>query len=113
MVATLPEASFKEVRAGLLPLLSDKDEHVRYYALLSFGQRKDLAAGPVILDALRRDQFAEQNKVWVMQAMGALSGNTWNYYSHEWGPARPGNEKAIAQFEAWLKKQQPTTKAGE
>jgi len=113
MVARLPEASFKEVRAGLLPLLSDKDEHVRYYALLSFGQRKDLAAGPVILEALRRDQLAEQNKVWVMQAMSALSGNTWNYYSHEWGSARPGNEKAIAQFEAWLKKQQPTTKAGE
>jgi hypothetical protein len=113
MVARLPEASFKEVRAGLLPLLSDKDEHVRYYALLRFGQRKDLAAGPVILDALRRDQFAEQNKVWVMQAMSALSGNTWNYYSHEWGPARPGNQTAIAQFEAWLKKRQAATKAGQ
>jgi hypothetical protein len=113
MVARLPDASFKEVRAGLLPLLSDKDEHVRYYALPSFGQRKDLAAGPVILEALRRDQFAEQNKVWVMQAMSALSGNTWNYYSHEWGPARPGNQQAIAQFEAWLKKRQSATKAGE
>ncbi|HEX7619460.1 MAG TPA: HEAT repeat domain-containing protein [Verrucomicrobiae bacterium] len=113
IVARLPEASFKEVRSGLLPLLSDKDEHVRYYALLSFGQRKDLAAGPVILEALRRDQFAEQYKVWVMQAMSALSGNTWNYYSHEWGPARPGNQTAIAQFEAWLKKRQAAAKAGE
>jgi hypothetical protein len=113
MVARLPEASFKEVRAGLLPLLSDKNEHVRYYALLSFGQRKDLAAGPVILEALRRDQLAEQYKVWVMQAMSALSGSTWNYYSHEWGPARPGNQTAIAQFEAWLKKRQAATKAGE
>jgi HEAT repeat protein len=113
MVARLPEASFKEVRAGLLPLLSDKDEHVRYYALLSFGQRKDLAAGPVILEALRRDQFAEQYKTWVMQAMSALSGNIWNYYPHEWGPAWLGNQKAIAQFEAWLKKRQSATKAGE
>jgi hypothetical protein len=113
MVARLPEASFQEVRAGLLPLLGDPDEHVRSYALLNFGQRKDLAAGPVILEALRRDQFAEQNKVWVMQAMGGLSGNTWNYDSHEWGPASVRNEKAIGQFEAWLKKRQSATKAGE
>ena len=113
MVARLPDASFKEVRAGLLPLLKDKDEHVRYYALLSVGQRKELAAGPVILEALRRDQFAEQYKVWAMQAMGALSGSTWNYYSHEWGPARPGNQTAITRFEAWLKKRQAATKAGE
>ena len=113
MVARLPAAAFKEVRAGLLPLLSDPDEHVRYYALLRFGQRKDLAAGPVILEALSRDTMAEQNKVWVMQAMSALSGNTWNYYSHEWGPTRPSNQKAIEQFEAWLKKQPAATKAGE
>jgi hypothetical protein len=105
MVAKLPEASFKEARSGLLPLLSDKDEQVRYYALLSFGRRKDLAAGPVILEALRLEKLPEQYKIWVMQSMSALSGGTWNYYMHEWGPARPDNQKAIERFESWLKSQ--------
>lgn len=112
IVARLPGAAFKEARAGLLPLLSDKDDRVRYYALLRFSQRKDLAAGPVILETLRRGQFSEQYTVWVMQAMSALSGNTWNYDSHEWGPARLGNQTAIAQFEAWLKRRQVAAKAG-
>ena len=42
-----------------------------------------------------------------MQAMSALSGNTWNYYMHEWGPARSGNQKAIEEFEAWLRELGP------
>jgi hypothetical protein len=111
LVARLPEASLQEVRAELLPLLSDPDERVRYYALLNFSKRQDLAAGPVILEALRRDQFAEQNRVWVMNAMGGLSGNIWNYDPHEWGPASARNEKAIGQFEAWLKKKQAAANA--
>jgi HEAT repeat protein len=93
-------------------LLTDKDGEVRYYALLSFGKRKDLAAGPVILEALKSETLAEQYKVWVMQAMSALSGSTWNYWMHEWGPARPSNKTAIAEFEAWLKEHPPTQAGG-
>lgn len=107
MAAKLPEASFQEARSGLLPLLKDTDEQVRYYALLSFGKRKDPAAGPVILEALRKDKLPEQYKVWVMQSMSALSGSTWSYYMHEWGPSRPDNQKAIDRFETWLKQQSP------
>ena len=101
-IPKLPTAAFESVRDQLLPLLYDPDGYVRFYALLGFGKRKDLAAGPVILEALRKEQLDEQYKVWVMQSMGALSGSTWNYDMHEWGPGKPGNKKAIEQFEAWL-----------
>ncbi|TWU37855.1 Methicillin resistance mecR1 protein [Novipirellula aureliae] len=104
MFPKLPEASFKKVRNELLPLLNDQDDKVRFYALLSFAKRKDLAAGPVILETLRRNELPEQYKVWTMQAMSALSDSTWNYFMHEWGPASPGNQEAIKRFETWLKK---------
>ena len=61
----LQEEAFLTVREELLPLLSDQNEEVRLAALRCFGQRKDLAAGPVILDLLRRDKIEYQYKVTV------------------------------------------------
>lgn len=97
----------------MLPLLNDPDEEIHFYALLGFGKRKDLAAGPIILETLRQEQLAEQYKVWTMQALGALSGGTWDYDMHQWGPQRPGNQQAIEQFEVWLNKQQKELSWGE
>jgi hypothetical protein len=91
-------------------LLRDKDAQVRFYALLSYGKQKDLAAAPVILEMLRGEPAAEQRKIWVMQAMSALSGNTWNYDMAHWGPGAPGNQKAIEIFEAWMEKQQASVR---
>jgi hypothetical protein len=108
----LPGPSFRSVRGELLPLLRDSDDEVRFYALLSFGKQKDLAAGPVILEMLRGELSAEQHKIWVMQAMNELSGNTWNYDLHNWGPAKPGNQQAIERFAAWLEKQQANVSDG-
>ncbi|NQV32256.1 MAG: hypothetical protein HQ515_06150 [Phycisphaeraceae bacterium] len=103
----LPHRSFLTIREELLPLLSDPNETVRFDALRSFGQRKDLAAGPVILALLQRDGLRiEQQKIVVMQAMSSLSGNTRRYDMHNWGSAKPGNQRAIEQFKAWLKTQQ-------
>jgi hypothetical protein len=59
-------------------------------------------AGPIILQALRRGQLAEQHKIWVMQSMGKLCGSTFDYDLHHWGPDQSSNQRAIEQFEAWL-----------
>jgi hypothetical protein len=106
LASNLPGASFAAVRDDLLPLLSDKEEPVRFQSLRCFAQQKDLAAGSVILEALKRDQLDEQFKVTVMQAMSKLAGSTFKYFVHEWGPDRPGNRRAIEQFEAWLRQRQ-------
>ncbi len=103
----LPAPSFLAIREALLPLLSDPNETVRYDALRSFGQRKDLAAGPVILALLQRNELTtEQHKIVVMQAMGSLSGKTWRYDMHNWGLDKPDNARAIDQFKSWLETQQ-------
>lgn len=102
MVGRLPGDAFGAARGEMLPLLSDVDDEVRFYALLKFAERKDLAAGPVILDALRGEAPKEQYRIWVMQAMAALSDKSWHYDMHHWGPEGPGNREAIERFEAWL-----------
>ncbi len=99
----LPKSSFLAVREQLLPLLADEDEEVRKVALKAFVQQKDLAAAEVILKLLKQDALSEGFKATVMQGMVTLAGNRFHYFSHEWGPDRPGNQKAIDQFEAWLK----------
>jgi hypothetical protein len=38
-----------------------------------------------------------------MQSMVKLAGSHFDYFMHEWGPDRSNNQKAIDQFEAWLK----------
>ncbi|MBN2703817.1 MAG: HEAT repeat domain-containing protein [Pontiellaceae bacterium] len=105
-IPKLPPDAFQSVREQLMTLLNDPDEEVRFYALLGFGKRKDLAAGAVILEMLRQEQLDEQYKVWTMQALAALSGSTWDYDMHEWGPQRSGNQNAILRFKKWLDKQQ-------
>ncbi|MBN2684009.1 MAG: HEAT repeat domain-containing protein [Pontiellaceae bacterium] len=102
-IPLLPEEAFASVRDQLLSLLNDPDDEVRFNALLGFGKRKDLAAGPIILDVLKREQIEEQYKVWTMQALSALSGSTWNYDMHTWGPKSSRNQEAIEQFEFWLR----------
>ena len=101
--SNLPQDSFEAVRGKLLPLLSDKEESVRFAALRCFCQQKDLAAGPVIIELLRRDQIADQYEVTVMQAMSKLAGSTFNYSLHNWGPGTSRNRRAIEKFEAWLR----------
>lgn len=110
--AKLPEKAFTEVRTDLLPLLHDEDEEVCLAALRSFGQRRDPAAGPVILELLKRENLEEQHKITVMQAMSALSGKTWGYNMHAWGPDAPGNREAIQKFEEWLKDQKSAVLRG-
>ena len=101
--ANLPGDAFNSIRTELLPLLTDVDEEVRFKALRCFAQQKDMAAGPVILELLRRDQIDRQYNVTVMQAMSKLTGSTFNYSLHNWGPGTAGNQRAIEKFEAWLK----------
>jgi biopolymer transport protein ExbD len=103
MAKNLLDESFKAVRTQLLPLLGDKDESVRFEALRGFALKRDPAAGPVILEALRREQFDEGVKIHVMQALDALTGKTFGYDMHNWGPASEGNREAIVEFEKWLK----------
>ena len=99
----LPRTSFLAVREQLLPLLVDEDEGVRKVALRSFAQQKDLAAAEMILKLLKQDEVGEGLKVTIMQSMVKLAGSHFDYFMHEWGPDRSDNQKAIDQFEAWLK----------
>ena len=104
--ANLPADAFNSIRTELLPLLADADETVRFDALRCFAQQKDLAAGPVILDLLRREKISENAQAYdvtVMQALTALTGKQFGYYMHEWGPNRPSNRKAIEKLEIWLR----------
>jgi beta-lactamase regulating signal transducer with metallopeptidase domain/biopolymer transport protein ExbD len=103
MARKLPADAFKAVRQQLLPLLRDKDEAVQIEALQCFAQRKDFAAGPVILELLRRDQLGGGDKVGVIGSLSALTGDTFGYDMHNWGPAGRGNQKAIAEVEGWLR----------
>lgn len=75
------------------------------YILPAFARHQDPAAGPAILDLLRRDQLDEPRKATVLQAMGMLVGSTWDYDAENWGPDKPGNREAIEKLEAWLMRQ--------
>jgi hypothetical protein len=99
----LPRTSFLAVREKLLPLIADEDEGVRNVALKAFAQQKDLAAAEIILKLLKQDEVGEGLKVTIMQSMVKLAGSHFDYFMHEWGPDRSDNQKAIDQFEAWLK----------
>jgi hypothetical protein len=102
LASNLPKQSFQAIRESLLPLLNDADDAVRFHALRCFCQQEDLAAGPLILEVLRQPQLAEQYKVTVMQGMRELTGSTFNYRLHQWGPGTANNRKAIEKFETWL-----------
>jgi len=94
----LPTESFTDVRDNMLPLLSDEDESIRIDAIVCFSHQEDPAAGPIIIEMLRRDEMSEQHKVYIMQSMSRLVGDTCGYYMHEWGPERRGNREAIQKF---------------
>ncbi|QDU56702.1 M56 family metallopeptidase [Aeoliella mucimassa] len=102
LVSSLPDAAFAEVRDQLLTLLHDDSDEVRFKALHGFAGRKDRAAGQAILEALQREELNEQYKAWVMQAMSSLTGESWSYNLHRWGPGTPENREAIARLEAWI-----------
>jgi len=102
MARKLPNDAFRSVREQLLPLLRDEDEAVRMGALQSFARQKDPAAGPVILELLRRDRLGASAGGDVIQALSALAGDTFGYDMHNWGPAKRGNRDAIRRVEAWL-----------
>lgn len=57
----------------------------------------------MILELLKQDEVCEGLKVTIMQGMVKLAGGHFHYFMHEWGPDRSGNQKAIDQFEAWMK----------
>lgn len=99
----LSDEAFRKIRSDLVPLLSAKDEKLRLEALTTFTRHKDLAAGPFILDWLKRDQMHPGHAVTVIQALGALADTSFNYSLHQWGPDH--NRQAIARFEAWLEQQ--------
>ena len=103
LASNLPADSFAAVRDKLLRLLNDEDEAVRFKALRCFAEQKDLAAGPVVLKLLKKDQLGAGHKVTVMQSTSKLAGSTFNYRLHNWGPATAGNRRAIEKFEAWLR----------
>ena len=102
--SNLPADSFAAVRYDLMLLLTDGDESVRIEALRCFAQQEDLAACPVILDMLNREHPgpALKREITVMQALSALTGKSSGYDMHNWGPGSPGNQRAIAEFEAWM-----------
>ena len=101
--SNLPADSFAAVRGKLLSLLNDEDETVRFDALRCFAEQKDPSAGPVILKLLRQDKLDEGYKVTVMQGMSKLTGSTFGYSLHNWGPGTSANKQAIKKFEAWLR----------
>lgn len=75
---------------------------MRAMALRGFSAKKDMAAGPVILEALTCEQTNEGFKIAVMQSMSALTGKSWNYNLHEWGLGSKENREAVERFKAWL-----------
>jgi len=99
LASNLPADSFAAVRKDMISLLNDADESVLDEALRAFAQQKDLAACQVILDALKAEHPGPGN---VMQAMSALTGGTFGYDMHNWGPGTPTNQRAIGKFEAWM-----------
>jgi HEAT repeat protein len=103
LASNLPAEAFAAARPRLLPLLSDADPSVRLNAVRAFAVQKDPGAGPAILELLGRPQLGEGDKVTVMQALTALADEQFEYDMHNWGPAAPGNRRAIARFEDWLK----------
>ncbi len=113
LASNLPAESFKAVRKDLLSLLSDDDASVRFAGLSCFGKQKDIAAGAIILELLQCDQLDEQFKVTVMQAMGDLTNNTFQYNLHVWGPDTPGNVHAIEKLKTWLQERVKDDSASE
>jgi len=99
LASNLPAKAFAAVRNDLLALLSDSDAGVQDEALRAFAMQKDLAACQVILDAINAEHPGPGN---VMQAMSALTGGTFGYDMHNWGPSTPTNLQAIRRFEAWM-----------
>lgn len=100
----LPAKAFRSTREEFLPLLSDREENVRFDALRCFAGQKDLAAGGVLLKLLQLDTLPEGRKVTVMQAMSSLTGSTFQYNLHKWGDGTPGNKLAIEKLQDWLTK---------
>jgi hypothetical protein len=99
LASNLPAGAFATVRNDLLALLSDSDARVQDEALRAFAMQKDLATCQVILDAIKAEHPGPGN---VMQAMSALTGGTFGYDMHNWGPGTPTNQRAIGKFEAWM-----------
>ena len=64
--------------------------------------KRDLAAGPILVDAMRKETLNEQHKVDVMQSLVAFAGQQWGYDMHNWGPDGRGNGEAIAEFQNYL-----------
>jgi hypothetical protein len=96
----LPGKAFAAARPALAPLIESPDIGIRLQAITCFAKRKDLLAGPLILGFLQQPLIDPGHAVTVMQALGALTGSTFQYNMHKWGPE--ANAKAIARFEAWL-----------
>ena len=101
LASRLPDGGFAQTRPALVPLLQSPDPTIRLQAITCFAKRKDLLAGPPLLGLLRQPGIDLGQAVTVMQALSALTGSTFNYYLHEWGPKT--NARAIARFEAWLR----------
>ena len=111
--SNMEPGDFKSIREDLLPLLTDADGKVSFDALLYFAQQKDLAAGPILLDFLRRPRMYEPHKVKIMQPLHALTGTHFGYDMHNWGPGgRPSNREAIEKLEAWLRTLHSDDKVG-
>lgn len=113
LASNLPAETFTAERKEWAPLLNDKDEEVRFEALRCFAQQKDRAACPVILALLKGEHAgpAGQHEIVVMQALAALTGQQFFYDMHHWGLGTPGNQKAVRQFEAWMKEAKLDTTA--
>lgn len=97
----LSDAAFARIRNDLAPLLSTDDERMSLEAVTCFAKRKDLLAGPPLLQLLNRERMDAGQAVTVIQAVNALAGSAFNYDLHNWGPRVNG--KAIGRFEAWLR----------
>ena len=104
LASKLPPVAYGSVREKLMPLLADKDQEVRFQALRGFAAQKDAAIGPVLIELLSKDSLPEGRKVLVMQAMSSLTGSTFRYDLHKWGPGTAQNRRAIEDLRVWLKR---------
>jgi hypothetical protein len=109
MAERLSDRVFTTVSGEVQSLLRDPETKVRIQACSCLAAHKDLAAAHTLLAFLKSAAVEPGDAVGIMQALAKLTGSTFNYNLHQWGPASPGNREAIARFEEWIRRQMPRT----
>jgi hypothetical protein len=107
----LPADAFALARPDLLPFLWAPDDQLRLNAITCFARHKDPAAGPPLLAFLKQDKMDAASSNVLLIALSQLTGDDIRYDQFNWGPKGRGNDRAIAELEAWIQQHPGSSQA--